>query len=105
MPESTFDKPGRNPNTNISTLRLAIDEIDAHILDLINRRLLLAQQIGHVKQQDGIQISDQRREKDIMDRLLRTNSGPLDANSLQHIFTAIIAAGRSVQKGIKDQND
>ena len=98
MPESTYDKPGRNPNSDISTLRLAIDEIDAHILDLINRRLLLAQQIGHVKQQEGIPVSDHRREKDIMDRLLRSNSGPLDAKCLQRIFKVIIAAGRSVQE-------
>lgn len=98
MPESNPDKHGSQPQADISALRLAIDEIDTTILDLVNQRLLLAQQIGHVKQQDGIQISDHRREKDIMDHLLRTNNGPLDANSLQRIFTAIIAAGRSVQE-------
>ena len=96
MPES---------NSDISTLRLAIDEIDEKILDLINRRLLLAQQIGTVKAHGDIRIADPRREKDIIDHLLRTNSGPLDAKSLQRIFTAIIAAGRSVQEKIKDQND
>jgi chorismate mutase/prephenate dehydratase len=105
MPESTCDKPGRNPNSDISTLRLAIDEIDENILELINRRLLLAQQIGYVKQQEGIPVSDHRREKDIMDRLLRSNSGPLDAKCLQRIFAVIIAAGRSVQKKIEDPND
>jgi chorismate mutase/prephenate dehydratase len=98
MPDSKPDKHGGQPQADISALRLAIDEIDTTILDLVNQRLLLAQQIGQVKQQDGIQISDHRREKDIMDRLLRTNSGPLDANSLQRIFAAIIAAGRNVQE-------
>jgi chorismate mutase/prephenate dehydratase len=96
MPES---------NPDISALRQAIDEIDAKILDLINRRLLLAQKIGAAKKRGGIPVSDRQREKDIMERLLRTNTGPLDTKDLQRIFEAIIAAGRSVQKGIEGQND
>lgn len=98
MPESTADEPGDNLNADISALRLKIDALDEKILDLINRRLLLAQQIGGVKKQDGIQITDRRRETDILDRLVHTNNGPLDANGLRRIFEAIIAAGRNVQQ-------
>ena len=94
MPES---------NSDISDLRLAIDEIDEKILELINRRLLLAQQIGALKAQGGIQIADTRREKEIVDRLLRTNYGPLGANGLQRIFEAIIAASRNVQQTDRKQ--
>ena len=97
MAKSTPDGQGSEPRADITALRLAIDEIDVKILDLINQRLLLAQKIGAVKKQGGIQITDHRREKDIMDRLLSTNNGPLDNNGLQRIFEAIIAAGRSVQ--------
>ena len=98
MPESTSDKHSGQLPTDISGLRAAIDEIDAKILDLINQRLLLARQIGAVKKQAGTRIIDHRREKDILDRLRRTNSGPLDDDGLQRVFEAIIAAGRSVQK-------
>ena len=105
MPESPSDKPGGRAKADISTLRLAIDEIDIKILDLINKRLVLAKQIGEVKQQNGIQITDHRREKDIMERLLRSNKGALAANDLQRIFAAIIAAGRRVQKTARGQND
>jgi chorismate mutase len=89
MPES---------NPDISALRQAIDEIDAKILDFINRRLLLARKIGAAKKQGGIPVCDRQREKDIMERLLRANNGPLDTKDLQRIFEAIMAAGRSVQK-------
>jgi chorismate mutase/prephenate dehydratase len=92
-------------NSDIMALRLAIDAIDEKILNLINRRLLLAQKIGAIKAQSGIQIADPRREKDIVDRLRHTNKGPLEADGLQRIFAAIIAAGRSVQKRLEDQND
>ncbi len=97
MPESTPDKRSKQLQGNISALRLAIDEIDVKIMDLINQRLLLAQQIGAAKKQGGIQVTDRQREKNILDRLRQKNNGPLDGDSLQGIFEAIIAAGRSVQ--------
>lgn len=98
MPQSIPDKTGGNPNADISALRLAIDEIDEKIMDLINRRLWLAQQIGSVKNQGGIQITDRQREKEIIDRLLHKNNGPLSDDGLRHIFAAIMAEGRNVQK-------
>jgi chorismate mutase/prephenate dehydratase len=105
MPESTPEKPGGNLNADIAALRLGIDALDEKILDLINRRLLLAQQIGDVKKQSGIQIADRRREIDIMDRLLLKNTGPLSDDGLRRIFTAIIAEGRSVQIQSEGKND
>ena len=98
MPESTPDNPGGNPHADISKLRLAIDEIDEQIMDLINRRLMLAEQIGGLKKQGGIRITDRGREKEIIDRLLQKNHGPLSNDGLGHIFAAIIAEGRNVQK-------
>jgi chorismate mutase len=67
-------------------------------LDLINQRLLWAKQIGDFKKQNGIQITDKEREKEIMNRLLKRNKGPLGGDGLQNIFSAIIAEGRNVQK-------
>jgi chorismate mutase/prephenate dehydratase len=98
MPEPTLPITGGNPSANISALRMAIDEIDEKIMDLINRRLLLARQIGNVKKQGGIQITDRRREKEILDRLLEKNNGPIGDNGLRNIFGAIIAEGRNVQR-------
>jgi chorismate mutase len=106
MPDSTTDKTGGNSNADISALRRAIDEIDDAILDLVNRRLGLAQQIGGAKKKGGIQITDNRREIEIMNRLTKTNNGPLEASGLRRIFAAIMAEGRSIQKKqIDDPND
>jgi chorismate mutase / prephenate dehydratase len=97
MAESTPNLTGGRPHADISKLRLAIDEIDEKIMDLINRRLRLAQQIGRVKKQGGLQVSDLRREKEIIDRLLQKNRGPLDDDGLEHIFATIITEGRKIQ--------
>ena len=97
MPESTLNKPGANSDTDISALRRAIDEIDDTILDLINKRLGLAQLVGRIKKQGGMRITDSRREKKIVKRLQSANKGPLGTDGLHRIFTAIIDEGRSIQ--------
>jgi chorismate mutase/prephenate dehydratase len=98
MSELVPNSPGGNSYADIVKLRLAIDEIDEKIMDLINRRLILAKQIGGLKKQSGMRITDSGREKEIINRLLRKNHGPLEDDGLQHIFAAIIAEGRSIQK-------
>jgi chorismate mutase len=97
MNKSNPYRPGDNPKADIGVLRQAIDEIDGKILDLINQRLFLAKQIGDFKNQGGLQITDSGREKEILNRLLEENNGPLGADGLRNIFEAIIAEGRNVQ--------
>lgn len=79
-------------------LRNAIDTIDEEILQLINRRLKLAQQVGGVKKQKGTQVVDSKRESEILNRLTQLNKGPLNPNVLKHIFIDIIAAARALQQ-------
>ena len=97
MDKITPDKRTGDPNTQISQLRRAIDEIDEKIMELINQRLLLAKKIGDFKKQSGIGIKDSYRENEILERLLEKNSGPVRDEGLRHIFNAIIAEGRNVQ--------
>ncbi|MDP6394453.1 MAG: chorismate mutase [Desulfobacterales bacterium] len=87
-----------NLNADIRASRSAIDKIDEKILDLINKRFLLVQEIGHIKKRCGIRIVDKGREKEIINRLTDRNKGPLDDDALHHIFTAIIVGGRGVQR-------
>ena len=98
MDKSITDRPGDDPSGDIGVLRQAIDEIDEKILAFINQRLSLAKQIGDFKKQSGLQITDSEREKEIMNRLLEKNKGPLRADGLRNIFGAIIVEGRNVQR-------
>jgi chorismate mutase len=93
MNKSNTYRPGGDPKADIDILRQVIDEIDEKILDLINQRLSLAKQIGDFKKKGGIQITD----KEILNRLLKKNSGPTGADGLRNIFNAIIAEGRKIQ--------
>jgi len=98
MDKFNADRPGGDPGADIGALRQVIDEIDENIINLINQRLSLAKQIGAFKKQSGVQITDSQREKEIMNRLLEKNNGPMGAEGLRNIFEAIIAEGRNIQR-------
>ncbi len=82
----------------IAKLRMSIDEIDEKILDLINRRLRFAEEIGKVKEQNGSQILDISREGKILQQLILLNKGPLNRSALTCIFKEIFAVSRQIQK-------
>ena len=98
-------EPLSNPDSRKETdtnplipLRDEIDRIDACILDLINQRLKIGEQVGAVKKQKGGQILDRRRERMVIENLSRINPGPADKELIRYIFNVIITATREIQK-------
>ncbi len=91
--DRTDEKPG-----GIETLRRQIDGIDDEILDLLNRRMALAREIGRRKIEAGSAIVDKAREDGMLREMISRNDGPLDNDQLKSIFSAIIIAGRQIQE-------
>ena len=86
-----------HPDTRISALRSAIDEIDDRLLALINDRLKLAAQIGTIKKMAGNPVKDLEREKRIISRLQDANYGPIENDLLHRVFADIIRASCYLQ--------
>jgi len=86
-----------NENSEIARKRVEIDTIDEQILQLINQRLLTAQEIGRLKAAGGNHVFDSARESELIKRLHDLNPGPLSGKALRHVFTEIIAAAREIQ--------
>jgi chorismate mutase / prephenate dehydratase len=76
--------------------REKIDAIDAKILALVNERASLARQIGHVKE-NGV-IYRPEREAQVLRRMQENNKGPLSAEAVSHIFRAVMANCRALEK-------
>jgi chorismate mutase/prephenate dehydratase len=87
--------------SRLKDLRNAIDDIDNNILDLINKRLHHAIEIGKIKKQSGDRVFDEIRENEIMHRLSSLNTGPIRNNVLLHIFKDIISESREIQQPLK----
>jgi len=85
-------------DSRIVPLRKSIDKIDEKILDLINKRLLIAKDIGKIKEERSEQVFDSAREAIVIRRLLKLNKGLINKEALRNIYTEIIASSRNIQK-------
>ena len=74
----------------ISNPRAEIDAIDAELLKLLNRRAEIALQVGALKTQQDASLCDHEREREVLTRLARESTGPLDEQSINQIFQRII---------------
>jgi chorismate mutase/prephenate dehydratase len=71
-------------------IRNAIDALDEQMVELLNRRARLAQEIGHLKQ--GASAYRPEREAQVLRRVRDINRGPLPAEALVRLYTEIMSA-------------
>ncbi|MBS1187314.1 MAG: pheA [Burkholderiaceae bacterium] len=79
-------------------LRDQIDAIDAQLLELLNRRARVAQQVGHVKAKTNAPVFRPEREAQVLRGVAERNPGPLVSADLQTIFREIMSACRALEK-------
>jgi len=82
---------------SIKDWRAEIDEIDAELLRLVNRRARIAVRVGALKCAAGLPVRDPARERDVLARACRENAGPLDAQAVARIFRRIIRESRRAE--------
>ena len=82
----------------IDDIRREIDELDAAILELLNKRADRATEIGRLKEQGEREVFDPARERRILDRLDELNSGPLPPAAVHDVYGAVFAANRLLEK-------
>ena len=78
--------------------REAIDEIDRNLVDLLNQRTVIVEEIGRIKQSLTLAIYEPKREEQVYENIARQNRGPLPPEAVQRIFERIIDEMRTVQK-------
>lgn len=81
----------------LKKIRARIDALDDRIVELLNERAALAQEIGHVK--SGAKYRPER-EAQILQRLAKRNRGPLPRAALIRLYTEIVSACRALEDGI-----
>lgn len=76
----------------LARLRAAIDAVDRRILEKLNARARLVQDVGALKRSRGAAIYAAGRERDLVATLAAENPGPFPNAALPHVFREIIAA-------------
>jgi len=91
-------EPASPPSApELLALRDRIDTIDRELLELLNRRASLAQQVGEIKKQEGSVAFRPEREAQVIDGLKARNSGPLKTESVAPIWREIMSACRALE--------
>ncbi|MBB4824288.1 3-deoxy-7-phosphoheptulonate synthase/chorismate mutase [Sporosarcina luteola] len=82
----------------LDELRGRVDELNIKILDLINERTAVVQEIGKVKEKQGVNRYDPIREREMLNFLKETNKGPLPNGVLEQIFKGIFLSALEIQE-------
>lgn len=83
---------------NLEELRGKVSELNTQILDLINERTEFVQEIGRVKEKQGVNRYDPIREREMLNSLKEYNKGPLPNGIMEHIFKGIFMSALEIQE-------
>ncbi len=75
-----------------------VDEVDRAIIELLNERTRVVEEIGRVKREANMPIYEPRREDEVFRNVTEYNTGPLAADAVKRIFERIIDEMRKVQR-------
>ena len=74
----------------VTQLREQITNTDRSLVDAINKRLKLVQQLRRYKERHGVPFLDPAREEWMLRYLTRANRGPLSDEGLAEIYSQIL---------------
>lgn len=77
--------------------RHQIDTLDTEIVRLLNERTRAAVEIGRLKQETAAPIYVPAREKQVFEKVMRLNEGPLTDANLRAIYREIMSAAISLE--------
>ncbi|MBS4173846.1 bifunctional 3-deoxy-7-phosphoheptulonate synthase/chorismate mutase [Bacillus sp. FJAT-49736] len=85
-------------NQELNDLRKQVEDINLKLLALINERGRLVQEIGRVKETQGVNRYDPVRERKMLNIIKEYNDGPFDTATIEHIFKEIFKAALDLQQ-------
>lgn len=83
---------------DLERCRILIDDIDVQLLELLNRRTTVVEEIGRIKQELRLPIYEPKREDQVFENVTANNHGPLPDGAVKRVFERIIDEMRTVQK-------
>lgn len=83
---------------DLKDFRKEINSIDIELLFLFNRRANLVVDLARIKKQQGKELFDPERERDIFVSLTEKNPGPLTPEAIVRLFERIIDESRRLER-------
>ena len=77
---------------SLADLRVQIDALDQQLLDLLNQRAHVAEQVGEVKKREGTPFFRPDRVAQVIEKMQGSNPGPLKSLHVAAIWREIMSA-------------
>ncbi|MFN3699619.1 MAG: prephenate dehydratase, partial [Dictyoglomus sp.] len=85
----------------LEKLRNKISELDKEILELLNKRAEIVLRIKEWKEKNNYPVFDLSREREVLEKIIEENKGPLSSEAILAIFRTIISYSRALEERIK----
>ena len=87
---------------DLEDLRKRIDEIDAKLVALMNKRARYAVEVGKIKRETGeASVYRPAREREVFEQIAEANNGPLPDHTLMAIWKEMMSGSLSLEKSLK----
>ena len=86
---------------NLADLRVQIDALDKELLMLLNRRALVAEQVGEVKKREGTPFFRPDRVAQVIEKIQKANPGPLKNEHVAAVWREIMSACLALESPVR----
>ena len=83
---------------SLNELRKNIDEIDREIIELFEKRMDVAREIGRYKKQHDLPVFDPEREKKLIEKNSNYVQNPNYRESYRHLLLLMMEESKKIQK-------
>ena len=78
--------------------RERINALDQRLVELLNERTRVVEEIGRIKRDCGMPIYEPKREEEVLRNIAEHNGGPMAQEAARRIFERIIDEMRTLQR-------
>jgi chorismate mutase len=82
----------------LDEFRVSIDDIDRRIVELINERTQVVEEIGRIKREAELPVYEPKREEQVFANITAANRGPIPPEAVRRIFERIIDEMLTIQR-------
>jgi len=93
--------PNQLTGPELEKLRIAIDDLDVRLVELLNERSRLVVEVGRHKRQHGVPIYAPHREAEVLHNVLGANKGPLPGRSLEGIYRELMSGSFALEQPLR----
>ena len=79
----------------LADARRRIDGVDQRLVDLLNQRARIVDEISRIKKARHLPVSDPRRFQEVVDKAAAYGKGPLPADSIKRIYERLVEVMQS----------